>query len=198
VHIRVAHLFVAAGLLVGGAWVRFTRPDALPSLNSTPSLIPPQAPTRKELAANPASPAASSPSAPAPSTPGPGIVAVWHGHLEAPLRSLGPAPTRDLELPVTTIIPVNASRRIPVRLSRYDHTGADAGVFTGEVAGHPGGTVVLSYVGAAQAGVIYLPDEGRSYVINGGDDGRIRVTTTDLATAPGCSADLPRPPVPTL
>ena len=193
---RVAHLIVAAGLLAGGNWMRSIRLDPFPFSLPASAPTPRETPTAGPLP-NPPDPGPPPFDAPFPPAAafGQGIVAVWHGRLETPLRSLGPAPTRDLELPVTVSIPVDASRRIPVRLSRYDFTGPDAGVFSGEVPGHPGATVVLSYVGAAQAGLIYLPEEGRSYVINGGDDGRIRVITTDLATAPGCAEELPRPPV---
>ncbi len=134
---------------------------------------------------------------PDPMTPLPqGIVGVWHGRFQQPLRDLAPSvtPPRDFVPPVSVTFPVSAHERVAVILHRFDITGADAGVFTGEAEGRMGSTVVLSYVGNAQAGVIYLPEERRSYVINGGDDGDVRVTATDLSNAPGCPPSSPVPP----
>jgi hypothetical protein len=163
-------------------------PVAAPASSDTPEPASAPAPVPSVVAATPT---------PEPTTPLPqGIVGVWHGRFQQPLRDLAPSvtPPRDFTPPVAVTFPVNAHERVAVILHRFDVTGPDAGVFTGEAEGRMGSTVVLSYVGNAQAGVIYLPEERRSYVIHGGDDGNVRITATDLATAPGCPPSSPVPP----
>jgi hypothetical protein len=193
-HLALAFLFVGLLLL---NW-RLSRPaaDSAPPKN-TKAATAPVAPAERVLA-EPASPAPAVSAAPAATGPLPqGIVAIWHGRFDSPLKTLAPSlsPPRDFTPPVLVSVPVGEGKRVRVRLNRFDVTGADAGVFTGVTDDRPGGTVVLSYVGDSQAGVVYLPEEGRSYVISGGDDGVVRVTETDLANAPGCPPAPLIPPV---
>jgi hypothetical protein len=128
-----------------------------------------------------------------------GEIAIWRGRLPQTLRSLAPddAHPHGFDEGRNLLVPINDHEHIAVRLTRYDDKGPTAGVFHGEVTGAPGSTVVLSYVGDSQAGVIYVPAAGRSYVLSGGADGVVRVTTNDLASAPGCPPDPPRPSPPT-
>lgn len=69
----------------------------------------------------------------------------------------------------------------------HEKLGADQGVFTGEIEGHAGTLVVLSYVGLAQAGTVQLPDEARAFRIRGRDDGSVRIDEVNLALAPECA-----------
>jgi len=186
---RPAHLALVAALLLLGARLRHAStpvPDATGTTSATATAASPHPVLAAETSPEPA------PSPVAEPLP-PGVTGVWHGRLDAPLSSLAPTATRDFTPPVDIVVPVSAGERIAVRLHRHDVTSPDGGTFVGEIPGHPGGTVVLSYVGAAQAGVVYLPDESRSFVISGGDDGRIRVTSTDLTRAPGCAPESSRP-----
>lgn len=130
-----------------------------------------------------------------PESSGPAVLAHWQGRLVIPLRRHAPGPMDDFQLPVEFDFPLNAKRSVPVRVQRFDVTGPDAGVFTGEVAGMPGTTVVLSFVGLAQAGVVHLPAEGRSFVVQGDAEGRLRITENDLSQAPGCSPPLLPPSI---
>ncbi len=194
VTLRPARLALASALLLlAGAGLRERAPASAP---------PASAPTEAEFARTPGrphpdafaeSPAPVAEDSPAPPLP-PGVTGSWIGRFDAPLASLAPTPAPEFTPPVDLSIPVSADERIPVRLRRFDVAEPDGGVFTGEVPGQPGGTVVLSYVGRAQAGVVYLPGQNRSFVINGGDDGSIRVVSTDLSRAPGCAPAPPLPP----
>jgi hypothetical protein len=128
-----------------------------------------------------------------PDEPSPGLVASWHGRLRTPLRARGPAPDADLHLPLRFDFPLSAGRSVRVRIERHDETGPDSGVFTGTAEDRPGSVVILSYVGLAQAGVIQLPEERRSFVINGDESGNLRITECDLERAPGCTPPLVPP-----
>lgn len=130
-----------------------------------------------------------------PESSGPAVLAHWQGSLEIPLKQHAPGPMDDFHLPVEFDFPLNAKRRVPVHVRRFDVTGPDAGVFTGEVTGIPGSTVILSFVGLAQAGVVHLPAEGRSFVVQGDAAGRLRITENDLSQAPGCSPPLLPPSI---
>ena len=205
-----AHTLAFCALIAGGALLLLLRPTLL---HSTASLAPP--PTEGKPAARPITtpvtvaapssslaPAPSPASAPAP-TPAPaaaaplpqGIVAIWHGTLPLPLKQFIARQDPDAPVPARLELPVDDDTRLALRFRRINFDGPDAATLLGEVEDHPGGTVVLSHVGNSHAGVIHLPDEQRSYVISGGEDGRIRITATDLTRAPDCAPELPRPPL---
>jgi hypothetical protein len=134
--------------------------------------------------------------APQPALP-PGITAIWHGRFPLTLREFIRQQEPDTPVPSRIELPVNARERIAVTFKRIDFNGTDAATLIGEAEGRPGSTVVVSYVGSSQAGVIYLPGEQRSFVISGGDDGNVRVTETDLTRSPGCETpESPLSPTP--
>ena len=165
-----------------------------PSAPPHPQPAPPAAPLADpapspSLSAAP--PAASPASAPLPQ----GIVAIWHGALPLPLKQFIARQDPDAPVPARLELPVDDDTRLALRFRRINFDGPDAATLLGEVEDHPGGTVVLSHVGNSHAGVIHLPDEQRSYVISGGEDGRVRITATDLTRAPDCAPELPRPPL---
>lgn len=163
--------------------LRSHSPDAAPAASAAPA-----------SSAKAGDPAPSSP--PLPEDAYPGLLSFYQVRWDPPLRSLVPTPEQDPHLPLTVTLAVESHRRLAVKILRHEITGPDAGVLTGEVEGRPGSLVVLSYVGLAQAGVVQLPDEARSYVINGDDHGRVRIAANDLTRAPACAPPLV-PPAPT-
>lgn len=198
VPILLALLFVAV------AWLA---PRALDRGADAPLRViadaPPSAPADTgpvlPLAAKPAvAPAAlatpaSDVSADAPaSEPFQGMVGEWvYPAARAPIefareraRAEGPAPDR-LDLPL------RPGQVGTMRVRRFEATEEDGGVFTGELEGHPGSTVVLSYVGLAQSGVVLLPAEHRAFNYRAGDDGVLRVTELDTRHAPNCGQQTP-------
>ena len=163
--------------------VKAAAPDPAPRAPISPS---PQAPEVSDFPAITLAPVL-------PEADSPATISHWQGRLVTPLREHAPAPDADLHLPLYFAFPLSATRQIRVRIDRHDETGLDSGVFTGEAEGHPGSVVILSHVGLAQAGVVQLPEERRSFVINGDETGRIRITACDLDRAPGCTPPLTPP-----
>lgn len=182
---------LAPPVFVPTAFVSSPAPGPAPALASPSS--PTAGPTAGPAAAPP--PLALSTAPVLPEDFSPGVLRHWQGTLLTPLRARAPAPTDDFHLPLEFEFPLDGTRRVPVRVSRFNVTGADSGVFSGTVPDQPGSTVVLSFVGLAQAGVIHLPELHRAYVINGDEFGHLRITETDPRLAPGCTPPL-RPPSP--
>lgn len=182
-------LLAGAGLLA----LRTQRPgDSEPGDHLALPLAPassPRAPSPSATPDNPsAQPAPEFADADAPPTaPGPNILGEWTGRPPISPWRVARDQARENAAPATRIPLRLASDRTGVmRVDGYQPTEEDGGVFQGTLEGHPGSTVILSYIGEAQAGVVLLPAEHRAYNFRAGDDGILRVTELDTRNAPDC------------
>jgi hypothetical protein len=117
----------------------------------------------------------------------PSVRGGWRGQFDTPLIALARAnPTA--RLPVERIrLTLSPRESATILIDHFEAAGDSEGVFEGVVEGKPGSTVILSYVGLAQAGMVHLPAEGRAFRIRGTDDGAVRITEVDLHRAPECA-----------
>jgi hypothetical protein len=96
------------------------------------------------------------------------------------LASNSPAlPSLDLEL--------EPGRAVRVAVVSFSTEGEHSGTFAGYVPELPNSTVIVSYVGSAEAGLVHLPAEGIAYEYRVGDDGVRRFRRLDLRQAPECA-----------
>lgn len=82
---------------------------------------------------------------------------------------------------------LETERVVRVLIGALQTNGQNEGTFSGHIPALPGSTVVVSYVGRAEAGVVHLPSEGIAYDLRLGDDGLRRVRRMDLREAPECA-----------
>lgn len=126
---------------------------------------------------------AAAPAAPA----GRGIIGEWTGPAPVSLWQIAREQSEQNAPPATRIpLRLTASRRGVMCIDSYCATEDDGGVFTGTLEGHSGSTVILSFIGNAQAGVVLIPAEHRAFNFRAGDDGILRVTELETLNAPDC------------
>lgn len=182
-------LFAGIGLLALRQYPRKLAqvPETLQPIVASPAATDYVAPYSSSTAPAPAlEPAIVQADAP-PTPPGPHILGEWTGHPPARLWDIARAQARE-NAPRATRIPLRLSpeRTATMQIEDYQPTEEDGGVFIGTVAGDPNSTVVMSYIGNAQAGVVLLPAEHRAFNFRAGDDGILRVTELDTRNAPDC------------
>jgi hypothetical protein len=115
------------------------------------------------------------------------VIGEWTGQPSVSLWSLARGQAVEGAPPVRHIpLRLAADRTGTMVVDQYQPTEEDGGVFVGTLETHPGSTVVMSYLGEAQAGVVLIPDEQRAYNFRAGDDGILRVTELDTSNAPDC------------
>jgi hypothetical protein len=182
-------MFVAVGAAL--LWLR-SRPAELPlpTVVAAPLIadeLPPVAlslPATSEVPGLPPEPA------------DPTILGNWTGRFDPPLVELarsrlnGPVEVRE-----RIRVPLSQSKAVTVAVDKFTALGADEGVFEGIVEGKSGSTVILSYVGLAQSGIVHLPAEHRVFRIRGNDEGIVNITEVDLTNAPDCAPIMPERPM---
>lgn len=114
-----------------------------------------------------------------------GVLSVWETTHDDPwiFRAEEPAAAfPGFEIPMS----LSPDRVETVVVTSHEIGGEGEGVFYGQLAGLPGSSAVLSFVGEAQSGVVLLPEEGRSFTIHAGAGGSVRITEFDLSQSPQC------------
>lgn len=80
-----------------------------------------------------------------------------------------------------------------VELVAFRRLSPDEGLFNGHLAGDTTSTVILTYVGNAEAGIVHQPTQGRAYNIRTTEDGVQHIQLMDLSRAPECALCRPSP-----
>lgn len=189
---RVAlSLASAAAIGAAGLWLR-SRPSDVP----LDKVEAPRLTTDELPAATLSLPATSEPSGLPPEPPDPTIRGNWTGRFDPPLFELARARLNgETEAAERIYVPLSQSEAVTVAVDKLTALGPDEGVFEGIVEGKSGSTVILSYVGLAQSGIVHLPAEHRVFRIRGNDVGVVNITEVDLTNAPDCAPVMPERPV---
>lgn len=194
-----SRLFGVVALLGAGAtawWWTTPAPEQARAVSPAPNGGPACANVAEGPAPTPtASQAEASAALPPSSVPTPAAVAAADPAVRASLTTRFARPLREIvetakthRVPLHIPLPLRQGETFDFHVQRIESPGSDDGVLVGEIAGHPGSLVVLSYVGLAQAGTIQLPAEGTAFRVRGTDDGAVRIDEIDLRKAPECLA----------
>lgn len=84
------------------------------------------------------------------------------------------------------VMPLPDGSEVLLAMRKFERAGADAGVFTGSVAGEPGSLAILAFTGDAGAGSLHIPGRGQVFEIRHTGSGSIGIGEVDVTALGTC------------